>query len=1269
MSDSEHSDDAVVIDRDDISNYNPDHILPQDPDVLRKIRAWLGATSYDLPGGEFRKHQASHVSGTGSWLTASGPYRRWVNGDAHGLLWIKGIPGSGKSVMAASLIDHLRERYPRSPVLYFFFRQIIKANHEPRTLLKDWLDQLLEYSPPLQLELKQYEKDKKNVDSFSLEDLTKVLKRAFTALPHEVFCVADALDEMDSGNEAFLQMLGALGQWRPEKAKLLITSRPVPQVEGPLRNTHCLRMRLEEDMVDQDISTFVRSALAQSAIPESEWKIITDAVPGRANGLFLYAKLAMDAFLEPNADVATVLAELPADLNVLYTDLLREHAQRSGVPPSIQHLILQSVTHATRPLRLIELAEMIRVLNPDGVHRDMKATKDLLRAACGPLLEILADETVSVIHHSFTEYLKGTTRAADESGYPLLEYGPTHGDMAVACLRYILETQCLDDVTVLRDDGADEFASYKVRKGQQPEPTSVVSLRLRYPFLDYAARNWDVHLNRFEAEGPQILTNDLLDQFLGNEQRRLAWLHVKHTDERSSKVRDMSPLQAAAKTGAWGYTEKLVQTSTVDATDQHGMTALYYAAAHGHAAVVRALIAAGAAPDQDDTHGGYKPLHKAAKKNHHQVVRALLESGVDPLTPKTREHPGRRCGNAPTTTGETPLMYACHNGHAESVAVFMEYVDSAKTAEQALGWAASHGQSKVVALILKYPGIDVNAVNRGTTPIFLACQVRDSATAKLLLDAGANPHAVTDSLLTSPTSTTSTISTISAGSAVSIGGRRENCVHVLCGPNRGHRSSSQTDSDGDEMKLFELLAAAGVDLHARNHSGRIPLHGAAKASLVLTRLLLDAGSDANAVDENGDTPLHGCTSPEIIAVLMELGDADINARNGKGNTPLMEMTNHYTAAPILKLLEYGPDCNVMNHKGDNPLHLLLRASMAKIEVVEALLAAGADPNARNTEGRTPLLSMSSVSSSGSEFAERLLAHGADVDARDRKGRTLFSRVMGDFRASHSQNPHEDLDFLIKQGASIHTRDFRGRTYLFDAARAEVRDRFSRNSRLAYLIHLGLDTKAVDYEGNGLLHELASDREVHQTYRVADTITVWKKLIDDHQLDLHQQNVSSKTCEQAIQANMCSTLAEHPYTSCARKPPTAHLGQRIQCQSTFCWNECPVLMIKTTKASPPCISQQQNRSGWPSFCWTLVQTPSSPRMTGPHRCTLRWVPSRAISSVCFWAACAVLAAATALRPWVVYKPEIGQREAIHHWSWPAGAVCPKFSGCSSMPAPI
>jgi hypothetical protein len=568
--------DAVVIDHDDISNYNPEQLLPESPETIAEIRSWLQPTTYDAAGGEYRKHLASHVAGTGTWLTSSAAYQEWLQGDKHGLLWVKGIPGSGKSVMAAKLIHELAKSHPGQPVLLFFFRQIIEANHEPEALLRDWMAQVLDCSPPLQKRLKTYITTHWLVGSLSREDMWKALRIAFASLPGKVFCVADALDEMDQGNGPFLEALGALGQWHPGKVKVIITSRPVPSVEAPLRKTPCLHIRLQEDLVDMDISMYVQYTLSNSNIKQHDREIIAIAVLSRANGLFLWAKLAMDAFLEPGADIDAVISHLPTDLNILYTDLLQEHAQRSKVAPNMQYLILQAVTHASRPLRLIELAEMIRIYRPGDSTRDLGATKDLVRSACGPLLETLADETVSVSHHSFTEYLKGTTRVNDSSGYPILQLGSTHARLALACLCY-LQAGCLDavDITTIKNTVFGDEPWYLGSHGRNRStvPKVEARLRLQYPFVEYAASNWYHHVTRCEAAGhnpTEILAE--LRRFVGHSRNMKAWLQIKWPGD----FRSVTQLHIAAKAGLVSYTKELLKTMDLepDVPDNYSRTPL-----------------------------------------------------------------------------------------------------------------------------------------------------------------------------------------------------------------------------------------------------------------------------------------------------------------------------------------------------------------------------------------------------------------------------------------------------------------------------------------------------------------------------------------------------------------------------------------------------------------------------------------------------------------------------------------------------------------------
>ncbi|KAK7702812.1 hypothetical protein SLS64_009422 [Diaporthe eres] len=1021
---SQSDDEAVIIDRDDVSNYNPEQILPESPEVIQKLRAWLKPTSYDLESSEYRKHLGSHAPGTGNWLTTSRAYKDWLQGEDTGLLWIKGIPGSGKSVLASSIIKEISANDQGSPVLYFFFRQIIDANHEPVALLRDWLDQVLVYSPPLQKRLKGYAVKEGYGDkiqalaTISMQDLWDDLRLAFSGLPGRVYCVADALDEMDRGNDAFLQALAELGSWNPSKVKVLITSRPVPAVEGPLRHAKCTQIRLQENVVDADISTFVRRGLEYTNICHDDQQLIQEAIPGRANGLFLYAKLAMDAFLEPGANIKAVLDSLPADMNQMYTDLLHEHSRRSGVPDAIQRLILQWVTHATRPLRLLEIAEMIHVTYNNDTDRDIGSTKDLVRAACGPLLEILPDETVCVIHHSFTEYLKGTTRSPEDDGYPVLLFGETHASLGSACLVYLL-SGVFDEVEKAQD-------------------TKDIKLKLKYPFLAYALSSWHVHVARSTAAGhDQTDVNLVLEKLMRDPDSietwtKLQWFTMGNADS------GITPLHVAGMYALTAYARHLLLSTevNVDAVDVHGKTPLWWAASSGMADMVQVLIDAGANPDQEETHNGRKPLHEAASKNHPE--------------------------------------YTCRNGHLEALEAFLPFLKDDESVHKALAWSAGAGRHDLVQRILQQPGVDINRKVSGATPLFMASRWSHMKTMRLLLNEGADPTIRCEFY----------DEFAGAGSLPPFlfhddGQSRVRGLTALYFALEGCQQGKAPKAEPEELKsLLELFVDKGADIHDRSPSGDSLLH-LATGHPVWLRILLDAGVDVNVANSDGYTALHKIMSVGCLSLLVETGKADINKRaTSDGKTPLLLSLDGYLDETALKLIGYGADCTIVDKDGNGPLHISLQSHRSKPEVIKALLSAGADLNLRNKSGQTPLDVIFSRNSEVFDLMNVMIQAGADINTRDNKnGATLLFRTISGLGFRAEKDYREAITSLLERGALLEARDYEGRTLLHEVIKSQKGLQASFNqqepgpSRFDFLVNLGLDIHDIDYQGNTLLHEL------------------------------------------------------------------------------------------------------------------------------------------------------------------------------------------------------
>ncbi|KAJ6035731.1 hypothetical protein N7540_000010 [Penicillium herquei] len=1114
LSDSEGSD-VVLVGPSDIRDINKENILPLPTEDFNKVRDWLQPTPYDLERSEFSRHLESHLVGTCQWLTSTNTYQQWHKGDENGLLWIKGIPGSGKSVMAASIIHQLRKE--NVPVLFFFFRQIIDANHQPVGALRDWLCQILPFSPPLQVKLKnEYLDHRRSIDSLATTDLWKNIKFALSAFP-KAYCVTDALDEMDHGNDDFIQALAEFGQWRPANLKVLISSRPVVAVESPLRPFSMLSLRLEEQLVDIDIAAYVQHRLQGSAVPKEYCNLITEAVPGRANGLFLYARLAMDAFSKPGADVKEVLKKLPADLNVMYNELLREHANRSNVPEDLQLLILQSITHATRPLRLLEVAEMIKATHGPIGDRTLKDIKDLVRAACGPLLQILHDETVSVVHHSFTEFLKGFTRSAtlDESTYPILEAGPTNHRLAIACLDY-LTSGCLDKLEIKKRTKDDEF--FQPKKGQQS------GIRLQFPFIEYAAANWYIHTRRAALAGIDLSSFYLvLDKFVSDRQRFIAWLDI---DWPENVIQGLTPLHAAAKTGLAEYAAHLIQNCDADpnAKSNRGDPPLYWAASSGHAHTANILIQGGADPD-GEAHEGYKPLHKAARKNRPEVVRILLAAGVDPLTPKTKEAPGRFCGNAPTSVGHTPLMYACNNGHAKVVAEFLPYLTDPDTITKAIFWSAGSGNGACVELILQGATVDVNAKLRGETLLFRACLANDLKTIKLLLAAGADPN------IFCSYSTRGEFGGI--GSMMGRSGRSMNhsdeprgytALHALIGiKDRRHGSLPP-------LKCVSALLQAGADIHLKSPDGKTALHFACVNNIDIVKVLLEAGADPYAEADNGETILHtnGSTDKELLPILFESGLVDVNKIMEKSNGgPLFSRLRGHYFQSALEFLKYEPNLNITSTNGDGLLHVLLNKSGfdSKDDVLDAFLSAGADPNLQNEKGETPLHLMEREA--GVETISRLLKAGANLESRDALGQTpLFKNVT---YSSGLKNKPELFRTLIKLGARVDTRDNKGRTLLH-----QVLPQIDRLEELLGLMNV--EPSLVDNKGNTLFLELAAKK------RNSDDISTYR-YIKEIGVDIDQPNNNGKTVLHKL---------------CSRKPRAFSWKPSITTLFDYVIQECKIL---------------------------------------------------------------------------------------------------------------
>jgi Cdc6-like AAA superfamily ATPase len=272
------------------TKYSVDRLHQRQDDRDRRekhheILDWLSHIDYAAQHSDFASRRQE---GTGQWLLGAQQFRAWV-GQRNQTLFCPGIPGAGKTMSAAIVIDNLyAEFYPSANIgiayIYCNFRRHYEQNLTD--LLASLAKQLIQALPSVPQSIQRlYEQHYPKRTRLSLNEISQVLQSAVLNYS-KAFIVIDALDECQSSGGARNQLLAELFNLQAKTAvNLFVTSRFIPEIEKEFAGRS---MQLKIRAKDEDLQRYVDgrilclpSFVSRSMVLQNEIKTaIINAVDG-----------------------------------------------------------------------------------------------------------------------------------------------------------------------------------------------------------------------------------------------------------------------------------------------------------------------------------------------------------------------------------------------------------------------------------------------------------------------------------------------------------------------------------------------------------------------------------------------------------------------------------------------------------------------------------------------------------------------------------------------------------------------------------------------------------------------------------------------------------------------------------------------------------------------------------------------------------------------------------------------------------------------------
>ncbi|KAF9224620.1 ankyrin [Gyrodon lividus] len=1032
------------------------------------------------------KHEDTYAlrqAETCTWLPETEIYQSWRRGDIP-FLWLEGKPGSGKSVLASSVIHDLkRSRYDEEVLVFFYCDFRNERSTSAPEVMRSLLTQLLRLANVDDVDCRDsvpelVEREAEGTEPPNDMKLLTCLVRSAAKLHQQPLIVIDALDECKDVEK----LLNALKELNDGHIRLFVTSRLERIIRDTLSDFPSISLQKMTRAVSADMERHIRKELDSRqwlrTLAPGLKKEVRSVLLDTADGMFRWVQCQIDTLAQCTSagEIRKTLRSLPIGLDETYERILLTIDGKEFQGKLVRRALFWLVA-ALRPLHLPDIIEALKIdLERRTLNEDIGPMSEIVFLdACGSLVTH-NEETgvVSLSHFSVKEYLTGELICTKLPRY-CIDWQDAHEQLARLCICYMSLRLGPSRRSANEKGPLPRVISSNVIFGGEAESSSDEeessdTRRLSQTLLSYALSHGFEHLADL-GPGNDLVFDDMMALQADIRRHHSKWKKIRdmfsigHTLHWSDLKQDFmfyTLIRFAPVTLLERFLDHAIRMP------KDGTNPLLYAASFNKTQHARILLSRGISMNNDgwvvDGSRRALPLEVAVECRHDELVDLLLAEGsrvperlFDIALSPNKRVPLRIVKSLLRTDEFAEWVTTCQDERsllheilhwnfaeeAEDIIVDItrrlvqvgcspsEWDYDCKTP---LEVAAAEGHTSVLQYLLSItpmpPGI-----------LFAAAKASShrAQMMQLLVDEGANIHALMSN--------------------------RDTVLHVTLGHWDEH----------DCLQTAKVLVDAGCNPSACNSNGKMPFHivvAQGYISIVEYLLSINAPLPPDILSTARRARSH---QEQIMHMLIDKGAEDhvtkgllsfmSEARDDLSETSGLATPDTLFAAVEAGsgraqmthvLINKGADVHAVTSNGDSVLHVTVDQldEHQCLQTAKIVVDAGCNPSTYNFNGKTPLHVV--VARGYISIVEYLLSINIPLPPD-----ILFTAVTA--RSCRAQIMH----MLMDKGADLHMLTFNGDSILSTAMDNWDEDECLQTAKM--LIGAGCNPFACNSEGKTPLH--------------------------------------------------------------------------------------------------------------------------------------------------------------------------------------------------------